>query len=250
MDRQDVPTANVIAYRLAVLCLIIVSWALASTTVGDNILPSPWETAIAAAEITASGVLFEALGQSLFVYLVGFGLAAASAIPFGLIMGGIRLFGATMEVYVNALTATPRVAFIPLIIVFLGLDITAKVTIVWLGAIMPILVNTYAGVLNTDRDLIEMARSAGATRFNIFVKIMLPSASPYILAGLRLGAGIGLIKTVVAELYTALSGLGSLLALYGNTFRMAQYFVVVIALATIGVLVTQMLKYFETRIRR
>jgi len=78
----------------------------------------------------------------------------------------------------------------------------------------------------------------------------LPSASPYILAGLRLGAGIGLINTVVAELYTALSGLGSLLALYGNTFRMAQYFVVVIALATIGVLVTQMLKYFETRIRR
>src|SRR5690606_35562560 len=112
--------------------------------------------------------------------------------------------------------------FIPLIIALLGLGFEAKITVVLLGAIMPILINTYAGVLAVDTQLIEMARSVGLSRTGIFVRIVLPGSVPFIIVGLRLGATIGLINTVVAELYTAVTGLGGLLAIYGNSFRMEE----------------------------
>ena len=135
----------------------------------------------------------------------------------------------------------------PLIIGLLGLGFNAKVTVVFLGAVVPILLNTYVGVLNADGELVEMVRSTGANRAQIFGKILLPGAMPFIMVGLRLGATIGLINTVVAELYTAVSGLGGLLAIYGNTFQMAPYFVVVFILALIGVSVTQVLGIIEAR---
>jgi ABC-type nitrate/sulfonate/bicarbonate transport system permease component len=134
--------------------------------------------------------------------------------------------------------------------VLLGLDHEAKMAIVFLGAVMPILINTYAGVAVADAELTEMARSAGASRMQIFLKVMLPGAVPFVLAGLRLGAALGLISTVVAELYTAVSGLGGLLATYGNTFRMAPYFVVVLALVCIGVLITQGIGLIERHLGR
>ena len=148
------------------------------------------------------------------------------------------------------MAATPRVAFIPLIIVLLGLGFEAKLFIVFLGAVMPIIINTYSGVLQADDELIEMARSVGAPRHRTFLRIILPGAVPYILVGLRLGATIGLINTVVAELYTAVRGLGGLLAIYGNTFRMAEYFVIVLTLALIGVCVTEGLRHLEQRLGR
>ena len=122
--------------------------------------------------------------------------------------------------------------------VLLGLGVQAKVFIVFLGASMPILLNTYAGVLASNAELVEMAKSVGASRWRVFSRITLPGALPFIVVGLRVGATIGLINTVVAELYTAVRGLGGLLAVYGNTFRMAEYFVIVLILAAIGVTVT------------
>ena len=139
----------------------------------------------------------------------------------------------------------PRVSFIPLIIVFLGLGPSAKIVVVFIGAAMPILINTYTGVLNCDGELVEMARSAGATESQVFRKIMLPGALPYITAGLRVGASLALINTVVAELYTAVKGLGGLLSVYGNSFRMAPYFVVVFVLGALGVIVMQSLRILE-----
>ncbi len=132
----------------------------------------------------------------------------------------------------------------------LGLGVQAKVFIVFLGASMPILLNTYAGVLAANDDLAEMARSLGMRRWRIFTRITIPSAVPFIIVGLRLGATIGLINTVVAELYTAVRGLGGLLAVYGNTFRMAEYFVIVLILATVGVVVTEVLRHLHRRLER
>ena len=141
-------------------------------------------------------------------------------------------------------------AFIPLIIVLLGLGVQAKVFIVFLGAAMPILLKTYAGVLASNDELVEMAKSVGASRWRIFTRITVPSALPFIVVGLRVGATIGLINTVVAELYTAVKGLGGLLAIYGNTFRMAEYFVIVLILATVGVVVTELLRHLQQRLER
>ena len=239
---------TIVLYRLLALVVLILLWWAASTT--SPLMPDPLQTARAGVLLFQEPTLWRAVRDSLAVYLSGFGLAALLGIPIGLILGGFRTLGRTMEIYINALMATPRIAFIPLIIVFLGLGYEAKIFIIFLGAVMPVIVNTYAGVLNADGELVEMARSAGARRSQIFVRILLPGALPFIVVGLRLGATIGLINTVVAELYTAITGLGGLLRIYGGGFRMAPYFVVVLILAIIGVTVTQALRFLELRMDR
>ena len=236
--------------RLGFLALLVLLWWIASENVARNLIPSPLATWQAAGELLREGRLQSAFVQSLGIYVSGYGLAIVLAIPLGVLMGAFNLLGRTLEIYVYALSATPRVAFIPLIIVLLGLGSEAKLFIVFLGAVMPVLINTYAGVRQSDPELIEMARSVGASRMRIFTRIVLPGAVPYIIVGLRLGATIGLINTVVAELYTAVQGLGGLLAIYGNTFRMAEYFVIVLSLAVIGVIVTEGLRYLEQRLVR
>lgn len=237
-------------YRLIAFAVFLLLWWAAAMLAGSNLIPTPLLTARAAGEMFRDDEIYQAIYDSLSVYAAGFLLAATVGIPSGLLMGGIRVLGRTLEIFAYALTATPRVAFIPLIIVLLGLGFQAKVAVIYLGAVMPIVINTYAGVLNADGELVEMARSTGASRPQIFRRILLPGALPFIVVGLRLGATIGLINTVVAELYTAVRGLGGLLAIYGNTFQMAPYFVVVFVLATIGMVVTQGLRLIEVRIDR
>ncbi|ODT66800.1 MAG: ABC transporter permease [Pelagibacterium sp. SCN 63-23] len=240
----------ILFYRLGFLVFLLSGWTLASNLVPRNLVPTPLATLEAAQRLFAEDRLWVAIADSLTVYGLGFALAAAVAVPLGVVMGGFRPLGKTLDVYVNALAATPRVAFIPLIIVLLGLGVQAKVFIVFLGAAMPILLNTYAGVLASNDELVEMARSVGASRWRIFTRITVPSAVPFIVTGLRIGATIGLINTVVAELYTAVKGLGGLLAIYGNTFRMAEYFVIVLILALVGVIVTEILRHIQTRLER
>lgn len=126
----------------------------------------------------------------------------------------------------------------------------AKVTIVFLGAVMPIVLNAYAGVRDADPDLVEMARATGAGSGRILVHVILPGALPFLIAGVRIGATIGLINTVVAELYTAVSGLGGLLALYGSRFQMADYLAVVLVLALVGVTMTEGMRLVESRLLR
>jgi ABC-type nitrate/sulfonate/bicarbonate transport system permease component len=241
---------NVTAWRILLGLTAIGVWWLVAIWTGNNFVPTPAQTIVAARQILANGQLPSATLDTLGVFVSGYAAAALIGIPLGLVMGGVRLFGAAVEPYVDALGAMPRVAFIPLIIVFLGLGSIAKIVIVFIGAVMPIIVNTYAGVLSCDGELIEMARSAGARDLQVFEKIMFPAALPYITAGLRIGASLALINTIVAELYTAVKGLGGLLSVYGNSFRMAPYFVVVLVLGAVGVIVMQSLKLLERRMER
>ena len=247
-DRRIWDRISVAGWRVIALFAFLVGWHLASIPAGKLLLPSPLEVIPAFLVLLKSGQLVTATGSSLLVFLSGYLLAIVTAIPLGVLMGGIPRLGETLEIYVNGLNATPRVAFVPLIILWLGLDFPAKVAIVWFTAVLPIVINTYAGVLNADGDLIEAARSFGARRGQIFREIMLPCALPYIVAGLRIGASLAIIGTVVAELYTALSGLGFLLAKFGSSFQTARYFVPVIVLIGIGILISEILKAVEHRV--
>ena len=239
----------ILAGRIAVGLVLVLFWALTARATGP-LIAGPWETAVAARDLIRSGELPRALAQTLGVYLSGVALAGIAGVALGLVLGGLPRLGQIREPYVHALTATPQVAFIPLIIVVLGLGFDAKTSAVFLGALMPILINTFAGVLTADPDLVEMARASGATRPQIFAHVLLPGAVPFILAGLRLGATIGLINTIVAELYTAVQGPDGLLALYGNTFRMAPYFAVVVTLAILGALLATLFRRIEARLTR
>jgi ABC-type nitrate/sulfonate/bicarbonate transport system permease component len=239
-------------FRLFALFILIMLWWEAAARAGPNLFPSPAATLQAAIDLFGEDRNNIRVGfyDSLRVYASGLFFGIIVGIPIGLLLGGFRVLGRTMEVFMNALMATPRIAFIPLIILFLGLGYEAKTFIIFLGAVMPIMVNTYAGVRNSDGELVEMARSAGARRGQIFVRILLPGALPFIVVGLRIGATIGLINTVVAELYTATTGLGGLLQTYRARFDMDSYVVVVLCLALIGVVVTSLLRVLETRAER
>jgi len=241
---------NIVFWHIAVFLLFILCWWILSAVVGRGFMPSPRDTLLAAVGMFVDGSLGVATAQSIYSLLAGYALAAIIAIPLGLVIGGVRVIGAVFEPYIDALSSMPRVAFLPLIIVFLGLGYEAKIFMVFIGAVMPILVNTYAGVLQSDGELIEMARSAGARELTIFRKIVLPGALPYIMTGLRVGASLALINTVVAELYTAVSGLGGLLSIYGNSFRMAPYFVIVAILAIIGMVLMYGVRLIERRVMR
>jgi ABC-type nitrate/sulfonate/bicarbonate transport system permease component len=241
---------SIVGWRVIALAVFLVLWHLASIPAGKLLLPSPLDVAPALLDELRSGQLLTATASSLTVFAAGYALAIVTGVALGVLMGGMPRVGETLEIYVNALNSTPRVAFIPFIILWFGLGPTAKIIVVWFQAVMPILINTYAGVQNTDPDLLEAARSFGAKRGQMFRYIMLPAALPYIVTGLRLGSANALVGTVVAELYTALSGLGYLIAQFGGTFQTAKYFGPVLMLAAIGMVISQTLKVLERRLAR
>ena len=239
---------SIVVWRLIALVAFLVIWHLASIPAGKLLLPSPLDVAPAFFDLLRSGQLLSATASSLVVFLAGYALAIVTGVTLGVLMGGMPRLGATLEIYVNALNSTPRVAFIPFIILWFGLGINAKIVVVWFQAVMPILINTYAGVQNTDPDLLEAGRSFGAKRGQLFRYVMLPGALPYIVTGLRLGGANAMVGTVIAELYTALSGLGYLIAQFGGTFQTAKYFGPVLVLAGMGMLISQSLKILERRL--
>jgi NitT/TauT family transport system permease protein len=241
---------NVTTWRLIALAVFLVAWHLASIPAGSLLLPSPIEVVPAFVDELRGGQLVSATLASLQVFAAGYALAAVTGIALGVLMGGMPRVGATLEVFANGLNATPRVAFIPFIILWFGLGPAAKIVVVWLMAMLPILINTYAGVQNTDPDLVEAARSFGASRGQIFRHILLPGALPYIVTGLRLGAAMGMVGTVIAELQTSLAGLGFLMAQFSGSFQTARYFPPVIVLALLGMLISQALKVVEGRLAR
>lgn len=240
----------ILAARFGVFLAILGVWSLTAASMPAGLFATPIETLHAAQTIVFEGRFWSALAQSLQVYALGLACAVCFGMGAGILMGLWAPLRQTLDPFVNALAATPRVAFVPLVIVLLGLGVSAKVFIVFLGAVMPILLNTIAGVRNANPHLIEMARSYGRSPLQILRGVILPGAVPFLLTGLRVGATIGLINTVVAELYTAVSGLGGLLSIYGGSFRMAEYFVIVVSLSVIGCSVTEALRILETRLTR
>jgi NitT/TauT family transport system permease protein len=146
---------------------------------------------------------------------------------------------------INALYATPLVAVIPLVILWLGLGDLAKLFIVTILSVFPVLINTAAGVRNVPRALIDVSTAFAANERQVFVKIILPSAVPYMMTGLRLGIGRAIIGMVVAEFFTAITGLGALIVKYGNRYDTASMFVPILALMLLGILLTSMVRRAE-----
>jgi NitT/TauT family transport system permease protein len=149
--------------------------------------------------------------------------------------------------FINAMNATPRVALLPLVIIWLGIGILSKVGIIFLGAVFPILFNTRDGVKTTPYNLLNAARSFGASQWQIFRSVVLPSTVPFILTGLRLGVGRALIGVMVGELYAATAGIGFMITVAGATFQTDKVFVGVLIFAISGMIAMEMLTKLEAR---
>ena len=167
--------------------------------------------------------------------ILAFIIASVAGISLGLLIGRYKSVEAATDWLVNALYATPLVAIIPLVILWFGLGNGAKLFIVTILAVFPILINTIAGVRNVPPQLIELGNAFAANEREIFTKIILPSALPYMMTGLRLGIGRAIIGMVVAEFFTAITGLGALIVKYGNQYDTATMFVPIFVLMLLGV---------------
>jgi len=185
---------------------------------------------------------------SLQEFLLGFGLAIGLGIPLGIALGWSRTLRAMLEPFVVVLYSVPRIALLPLIILWLGVGIASKVGIVFLGAVFPITVNVMSGIRTVDETLVRCARSFGASDRQVLLTVALPGTVPFMITGMRLGAGRALVGIVVAELVVSSAGIGHMMSLAGATFQTDKVFVGVILLAILGLLLSQSLRALEKRV--
>jgi len=236
----------------ASMTLFLVFWetAVALQWVNPLFTSSPSRVVIAAYEMFADGSIIEHIEVSAYEFLLGYGLAIVIGVPLGILMGWYSRIDAVLEPFVSALYATPRIALLPLILIWLGIGIASKIAIVFLGAVFPILVNTVTGVRTVEADFIKVARSYGCNDRQMFLTVVLPSSVPMLLAGLRLGLGHALVGIVVGEMYGATKGLGFLIATAGARFQTDQVMVGIILIAGAGMALTELLRAIERRFER
>lgn len=201
----------------------------------------------AAVQLFGSGEIWNDLRVSGIEFFWGYILSVAVAIPFGIAVGWYKRMSYIFDPFINAMNATPRVALLPLVIIWLGIGILSKVGIIFLGAVFPILINTRDGVKTTPYNLLNAARSFGASQWQIFKSVVLPSTVPFILTGLRLGVGRALIGVMVGELYAATAGVGFMITVAGATFQTDKVFVGVLIFAISGMIAMEMLTKLEAR---
>ena len=201
----------------------------------------------AAVQLFASGEIWNDLRVSGIEFFWGYILSVIVAIPFGIMVGWYKRASYVFDPFINAMNATPRVALLPLVIIWLGIGILSKVGIIFLGAVFPILINTRDGVKTTPYNLLTAARSFGASEWQIFRSVVLPSTVPFILTGLRLGVGRALIGVMVGELYAATAGIGFMITVAGATFQTDKVFVGVLIFAITGMIAMELLTKLEAR---
>jgi len=198
-------------------------------------------------EMFRDGSIWADLAVSAEEFVLGYGLAVIIGVPLGILMGWYSRLNAVLDPFVNALYATPRIALMPLIIIWFGIDLSAKIAIIFLSTVFPILVNTMTGVRTMERDFVKVARSFGASDGQLFWTVALPSSVPNLLTGLRLGLGHALIGIVVGEMYGASAGIGFMMQTAGATFQTDKVMVGIAIIAAAGMGLTHVLRMIERK---
>jgi NitT/TauT family transport system permease protein len=235
-------------FRYGFMALILIVWELVGPFIDPIFFSYPSRIAIAFYELTMSGDLPFYLGQSLEVMFYGLLAAIVFGIPLAVAMARVRWLDWALDLPLNALYATPMVALVPLLVLWFGIYLKAKIIVVFLFAVFPILINTYQGVRECDKNMIEVARSFRSSERRMWQDVLLPFALPYIAAGIRLAIGRGLVGMVIAEFYTTISGLGFMITRYANVFEMDKMLVPVVVLMVMGVALTTSLKWTERKL--
>jgi NitT/TauT family transport system permease protein len=230
------------------LVVVLIVWELYGRSVNPTLFTYPTAVASAFVELVSKGELQRYLLQSLEVFLYGFALAVVVGIPLGILLARSTTLSLALEPYLHAIYSTPTVAFIPLIILWFGFRVPAKVVIVFLFMVFPILLNTQQGVKNLNPDLLEVARSFCSNERRLWGDLIIPSALPFILAGINLAIGRGLVGMVVAEFFTSVAGLGYMIVQYANSFETAKLFVPIVVLMALGAILIGLIKVIERKI--
>jgi NitT/TauT family transport system permease protein len=238
----------VVAIRILSLGVVLTAWEIAGSNVDPVLFTTPSKVARAAVVMIGSGELWAYLWPSLVVLALGLSSAAVVGIAIGLLFARFWVLDVALGVYITFLYSTPSVALVPLIVLWAGFETTAKVIILFMFAFFPMTINTYQGVKNVDPKLIEVGRAFRCSERQLWTNIVLPGALPFIVTGLRLAVGRGLIGMVLADLYTAISGIGYLIVRSAATYQVDKMFVPIMTLGLLGVTLTALLRFAEIKV--
>ena len=230
--------------------LFLIAWELVGNTfqlINLMFMSAPSLIWKAGYQMFASGEIWNDLYVSGVEFLWGYLLSVFVAIPFGIAVGWYKKMAYIFDPFINAMNATPRVALLPLVIIWLGIGIPSKIGIIFLGAVIPVLVNTRDGVKTTPANLLSAARSFGASEWQVFRTVVLPSTVPFFLTGMRLGVGRALVGVLVGELYAATAGIGFMITVAGATFQTDKVFVGILIFALSGMMSMELLSAVERR---
>jgi NitT/TauT family transport system permease protein len=234
------------------VALVVVIWELAARLSGVSplYLPKPTQIVIALIEMFRTGDLVYDLGWTLWRIFAGFGLAVVVGALLGIWIATSKRVRSIADMFIAMLYPLPKITLIPLLVIWLGTGGPFMLTISFLGAIFPIVINTVLGVRQCDPGLVLAARDLGASSQQIVRRVLLPSAIPSIFAGIRLGLGVSIILVVAAEMVVGKFGLGARLYLSGQILETEQVFAVLIVLAALGIIVTKAQDFIDLKLGR
>lgn len=235
---------------ILVLVALVTFWQVCSGLgwISPTTAPSPGEILAALWEMTSSGELFGHLAASLGRLFGGFAIGASTGIAFGLLVGLWSVMRAPGITIVATLFPIPKIALLPLFIIWFGIGEPSKLVTIAFGTFFPMVVATYGAVDNVDRTLVRMARSFGLSTMAIIGKVILPGALPGILSGLRISTSIGIVLLVAAEMINAEKGVGGLIMAAGNLYQTDRLLGGVFVLCLIGLAINAVIDILEKRL--
>ena len=238
---------NTIVIQIVSLAVVLGIWQIVGVHTSPALFAPPTAVAVAAVNMIATGELWKYLAPSLLVLGIGLTISVVLGVAVGVVLARYWVADVALGPYVTFLYSTPAVALVPLIVLWTGYQLNAKVIILVLFAFFPMAINTYQGVKNVDEKLLEVGKAFRCSERQLWLHIVLPAALPFIIAGLRLAVGRGLIGMVLADLYTAISGIGYLIVRSASTYQVDRMFVPIVTLGLLGILLTTIVTWVERR---
>lgn len=251
IKRKNKPKKEKVTFIISLISvlLFLLLWEVASRKAWINPLfvSSPIEIMKAAFLMVQEVSFWENMKVSGYEFLAGFTLAICIGIPIGVFSGWNAYFNAIVNPFISGLYVTPKVALLPVIVIAFGIGPASKIVIVFLMAFFPIVMSAQKAMLTLDQNLIKAARTFSASEFQVFKTIALPSTVPFLLNGIRLGIGQGLIAVVVGELFASTAGIGYQLTSNGQNLQTDRMFVGVLVITITGLILTSLLGVIERR---
>ncbi len=237
--------SGILFVRVLTLVLIVGVWEWYAQGISTALLAPPSRVAESFYRLVVTNQeLVQALASSVATMFIGLGLAIVVGIPLGMVMGRSKTVEAVLDPYVTFLYVLPSVAFVPVLVVMLGIDVQLRLALIFLSAVFPLMINVIVGVKNVDQELIDSGRSFTANERQIMRTIVVPATIPFIFAGLRIGFSAAWVGAIVAEMTATITGIGGLLLESGSRFRTADVFVAILGIMAVAVTI----QWFTSRL--
>lgn len=241
----------VVLSRIALGAAFLLVWEWVSGRFIEEFwISSPSSVYVALQTLFISGNLFANVYATVTEAIVGFAFGATAGVVIGILFGANRLVAKILDPYLIGFYSIPRIALVPLFILWFGIGFETKVIYTALLVFFPVFLNTLAGVRDVNQDLIDVLRVMGASRTNTIMKVLIPSALAWLFAGLRISVPYALIGAVVAEMFTSNVGLGYLISYFANTLDTAGLFATLFVTTVLGLILHAVVAHVEKHLLR